>query len=83
MKTFTIWNNDLGDRSITYHCSNDPYAGGPYDWTLHYNPNQYDEYCKTIRNLERQGYKLIVPKPFVPGQDATLVPALFKKKETA
>jgi hypothetical protein len=56
MNTYSIWNNDLGYRSITYVCYNDPMAGGPYEWTIHFSPDEYQQYEKMIRQLNCNGY---------------------------
>lgn len=56
MNTYDIWSNDLGYRSITYICYDDPMAGGPYEWTCHFNPDQYEEYQQMIRRLNNKGY---------------------------
>ena len=61
MNSYHIWNNDLGYRSITYTCYDDPMAGGPYDWTLHFGPDQYDEYLKVMAGLDRKGYVCLDP----------------------
>ena len=57
MKTYSIWNNDLGDRSIFI---NDENGGG---W--HYSKNEYDSYVRACKFLENEGYVLSIPKPFV------------------
>lgn len=81
MNYFSVWSNDLGYRSITYMCHDDPMAGGPYDWTTHFNPNEYDEYCKMIRRLEAAGYAFVQPKPWTYQGEAQLVPALLPRQK--
>jgi hypothetical protein len=81
MNSYRIWNNDLGYRSITYTCCDDPMAAGPYDWTSHFGPDEYDEYQKMIAGLERAGYVFVAAKPTtVCDKAAELVPALRKKR---
>ena len=71
MKTYSTWNNDLGDRQIA---TND-------DSASNYSKNEYDEYLKHIRILERQGYVLSIPKPFVHTEGAGLVNTLIKESK--
>lgn len=81
MNHYTVWANDLGYRSITYTCYDDPMAGGPYDWTVHFTPQDLDEYGKMIQSLETQGYvhcqHMMATPPCEAGPQ--LVPALLRR----
>jgi hypothetical protein len=70
INTYSVWTNNLGDREIRVG-----------EDTYHYPKQSYKEYTQKIAELERTGYTLYTPPPYVQ-QDAKLVPALFKDLTT-
>ena len=49
MKTYSIWNNDLGDRQI--------WVNDETSCSWSYSSEEYDAYLRMCRLLEREGYK--------------------------
>jgi hypothetical protein len=49
MNTYSIWNNDLGERQV--------WTNDDQTFTQNFDKDQYNEYLQYLQHLENSGYR--------------------------